>query len=323
MKTSAFTIVLFLAITGIGSAQDLGTQLSNVSGANLEKFLEPLTSGLGAGLNSGFYHSADLHNVLGFDIGVKLALVPMKGENKTYDFVLPPQITYNSQILSAGTHYPSVIKGEPTVVGSGTVVALKTTAAAGAIPAGTIIPIPIPGGFDISAVPMLVPQASIGLPMGLEVMARYMPATKLGDAGKANLFGFGIRHDLDQYIPLFPIDVAINFAMQTLNFTDMKDKKLLSAKTTAFGLEVSKSLVMFTLYGGFQIENSKFTIEPYDFTDPSTLSTAHFKGTDINGANKTRFLGGIRFLLAIINIHADYSFSKYPVATAGVGITFR
>jgi hypothetical protein len=51
--------------------------------------------------------------------------------------------------------------------------------------------------------------------------------------------------------------------------------------------------------------------------------TAQVNGFSIDGANKTRFLAGIRLLLAVINLHADYSFSKYPVATAGVGITFR
>lgn len=170
---------------------------------------------------------------------------------------------------------------------------------------------------------MLVPQASVGLPLNLEVMARFMPSTKLGDAGKANLFGFGIRHDLDHYIPFFPVDVAISFALQNFNFSDMNDSKLLSTSTTSFGLEVSKTLVLLTLYGGLQIESSKFSVEPYDIKDQSGATIGHFDGFDITGADKTRFLVGARFLLAIVNIHADYSISKYPVLTAGVGITFR
>ncbi len=314
IKTSALVLIVTF-MTSVGTAQDLGNQLSKISGTNIEDYLEPLTSGLGAGLNSGFYHSADLHSVLGFDIGVKFAYVPMKDANKTFEFVMPPSIIINSQTYVAGTDYPKTVS-EPTAVGSKTVSPLKTNS-------GISIPIPLPAGFDLPGVPMLVPQASVGLPLNLEVMARFMPSTKLGDAGKANLFGFGIRHDLDHYIPFFPVDVAISFALQNFNFSDMNDSKLLSTSTTSFGLEVSKTLVLLTLYGGLQIESSKFSVEPYDIKDQSGATIGHFDGFDITGADKTRFLVGARFLLAIVNIHADYSISKYPVLTAGVGITFR
>jgi hypothetical protein len=170
----------------------------------------------------------------------------------------------------------------------------------------------------------MMPQASIGLPLGLEVIGRFIPTVTLPeDAGKVNYFGFGIRHDLDQYIPLFPVDVAIHFMTQKLSLTDNADKKILSASGTAYGIEVSKSLVVLTLYGGYQLEKSTWDIEPYAFSDPETGTTVQLAGFSVEGKNKSRFHAGVRFLLLFINIHADYSFAKQPVLTAGVGISFR
>ncbi|MGY8989025.1 MAG: DUF6588 family protein, partial [Flavobacteriales bacterium] len=39
--------------------------------------------------------------------------------------------------------------------------------------------------------------------------------------------------------------------------------------------------------------------------------------------NEMRANIGLRFNLAIITLQADHTFSKYPVTTVGVGLTFR
>ena len=82
------------------SQNDFTTQLSKMLKANATNYLEPLASGLGAGLNSGLYHSADLHSVLGFDIGIKVGLAAVADEHKTFDFVLPSTI---GPCVSSGT----------------------------------------------------------------------------------------------------------------------------------------------------------------------------------------------------------------------------
>ncbi len=314
LRLSVFAILIACLFSSVGKSQDLGGQLSKISGTNVQGYLAPLVSGLGASLNSGLYYSADLHSVLGFDIGVKYMYAPMKSADKTFNFATPASIDVGGNTYHAGTDYPANIV-EPTVVGSKNTNPFTV--------GGVSAPTPLPGGFDRSNIPMLVPQASIGLPFNLEVMARFMPSTKLGDAGKLSMYGFGIRHDIDHYIPMFPIDVAVHFALQNFQFSDMGGNKLISTNATAFGLEASKSLVFLTLYAGVQIENSNFTIAPYDIKDQTGTVVGHFDGTSIKGADKARFLVGFRMLLTLINIHADYSFSKYPVLTAGVGISFR
>lgn len=321
LRTIIKAVGLTVIAWGLAVAQekDLTKQLSLMLETNAKGYLEPLASGLGAGLNSGFYHSADLHSILGFDIGVKVGMAMIKDENKTFNFVLPSNIKFGAATLVGGTDYDMNVPDAPTFMGgAGKEVKVKS----GRPLAGQTI-FTTPQGYNYSSLPLFAPQAAVGLPFGIEVIGRFMPSTNLKDAGKVNFIGFGLRHDIDQYIPFCPIDIAVHFMTQKVTVNDKSDKKVMSLSGTAFGAEISKSLILFTVYGGFQYEKSSLSLENYSYTDPATGLTAQVNGFSIDGANKTRFLAGIRLLLAVINLHADYSFSKYPVATAGVGITFR
>jgi hypothetical protein len=305
---------------------DLGKQLGKVAGQNAISYVAPLLSGLGADLNSGFYHSADLHDILGFDIGVKLSAALTTDEDKVFDFVLPDQIVYSGFTLRAGTDYDKVITGSPTALGEKSGVPVKVKQ--GRPLAGQTI-FTTPQGFNLKGVPLIVPQASVGLPLGIEVIGRFIPTVTVPPSsfgepvGKVNFIGFGVRHDIDQYIPLCPIDIAIHFMTQKLTVSDNNDNKILSGKGTAYGVEVSKGLALLTLYGGFQLEKSSWDVEPYKFSDPSTGTSVQVDGFSVEGKNKSRFHAGIRLLLLLINVHADYSFATQPVITAGVGITLR
>ncbi|MCX6134572.1 MAG: hypothetical protein NTU47_12220 [Ignavibacteriales bacterium] len=331
MKAKRFLMVtgfLLAFSAGLFAQEDLSTQLSKVASSNAVNYLSPLLSAWGADLNSGFYHSADLHDVLGFDIGLKAGAVLVKDDDRMFDFVLPSQISYTYQgvpfKLVAGVDYDNVIPGTPTALGdpSGKAVRVKSTSSFIPLRGQTIFT--TPRGFDVKYVPLLMPQASIGLPFGLEVVGRFVPNITLAqDMGKVNFIGFGVRHSLDQYVPMMPIDVAIHFMTQKLTISDMNDNKILGASGTAYGIEVSKSLVLFTLYGGYQIEKSSWTIEPYKYVDPSTTVSITAPGFTVDGQNTSRFHAGVRFLLLIVNVHADYSFAKQPVVAVGVGVSFR
>jgi hypothetical protein len=322
IRTTFLIVGISLTVASISMAQqnDLSTQLTKIIGANANNYLEPLASGLGAGLNSGIYHTADLHSVLGFDIGVKIGFATIADEHKTFDFVLPNQIKVGPNTFTAGTDYDQIITGSPTFAGAttGKPVVVKP----GRLGAGTTI-FTTPRGFDYSRLPLFAPQAAIGLPFGIEVIGRFLPSTNIGDAGKVNFAGFGLRYDIDQYIPFCPVNIAVHFMTQKVTIDDKSGNKIMSLSGTAFGAEVSKSLLLFTLYTGVQFESSSLTVESYNYTDPTTAVPAQINGFSLSGADKTRFLVGFRMLLAVINVNLDYSVSKYPVLTAGVGITFR
>lgn len=329
LRSSVVALIVLMCFGSRSVAQDdLGKQLSKVAGKNAVNYLTPLLSGWGADLNSGLYYSADLHSVLGFDIGLKASAVFVKDEDKAFDLTLPDQLTFKvgnvDYVAQAGRDYDKVILGTPTAVGAATGKELRVKTTSPLYPiAGNQVIFTTPPGYDLKYVRLLVPQASIGLPLGLEVIGRFVPPVSVGDAGKVNFIGFGLRHNIDQYIPLMPINISVHFMTQKLTLSDNDDKKLLSATGTAYGVEVSKSFALITLYGGFQLEKSTWDIEPYSFNNPESGGTIQIQGFSVEGKNKSRFHGGIRFLLLFVNIHADYSFSEHPVATAGVGISFR
>jgi hypothetical protein len=311
--------------------EDLGKQLSRVAGQNAVNYFSPVLSAWGADLNSGLYHSADLHDILGFDIGVKVGAVMVKDEDRVFDLVLPDQMSFSyggsRYTLNAGIDYDKVTAGAPTALGDpiGKAVTVRSTSALVPLRGQTIFT--SPRGYDMKIAPLLMPQASVGLPFGLEVIGRFVPNTTLAnDAGKVNFIGFGIRHSIDQYIPLCPIDIGIHFVTQKLTISDMNDQKIIGASGIAYGIEVSKSLVLFTVYGGYQIERSEWDVESYT-PDPSLTqfvgTPLKIDGLHIDGKNVSRTHVGVRLLLAFINIHADYSFATQPVIAAGIGISLR
>jgi hypothetical protein len=309
---------------------DLGKQLSKVASQNAINYVSPVLSAWGADLNSGLYHSADLHDILGFDVGLKVGAVIVKEEDRVFDLVLPNQMTFTyngiKYTLNAPADYDNVISGAPTALGdpNGKAVTIKSTSSLVPLRGQTIFT--SPGGFDMKFAALLMPQAAVGLPFGLEVIGRFVPNTTLpSNAGKVNFIGFGIRHSIDQYIPLCPIDISIHFMNQKLTISDMNDRRILGASGIAYGIEVSKSLALLTVYGGYQIEHSEWDVDAYSpdpsltqFTGPVTIDGFH-----VDGKNTSRLHAGVRLLLAVINIHADYSFATQPVIAAGVGISFR
>ena len=306
---------------GSASAQDLGEQLSKLGQSAAPKYVTPFFSGLGNSLNSAFYHSADLHDVLGFDVGVKLAFAGVEDADKTFTLDLPASITASGFTFTRGTHYPASVTTS-TAVGAKTGTDVKTTSANGPVPAGTTI-LQLPGGFDLPAVGVPMPQLALGLPFGLEVIGRFAPTISAGDAGKFSYSGFGLRYDVDQWLPLFPIDIAVHFATQKLNFKDKDDKDIFSASGTAYGVEVSKKLLFITLYGGFQLESSTISLADFVGYEPTSGATVTIPGFDVEGSNSSRVTVGVRMLLLIVNVHAEYSIASNPMLAVGVGLSIR
>jgi hypothetical protein len=93
----------------------------------------------------------------------------------------------------------------------------------------------------------------------------------------------------------------------------------------SYGVEVSKRLLFITLYGGFDIQSSSFTVAAIDGATQTSAGPVPFHVNEftVDGNNKSRAVVGLRLLLLIINVHAEYSFAKTPMATLGVGISLR
>jgi len=329
LQRAGVLIAVVAMFAGTARSQDLGTQLSQMGSEAAKGYTAPFLSGMGASLNTAFYHSADLHDILGFDVGIKIGMVSFTDEDKIYNFNMPGSISLNvpgfgTQTLVAGTHYPTTVEA-PTFIGDKSNVTVQTLAGAtiGGVPLPTQTVLLLPGGIDLPALPLPMPQAAIGLPFGLEVIGRFIPTISAGDAGKFNYTGFGLRYDVDQWLPLFPVDIAVHFATQSLNFKDGNDNDVFSASATAYGVEVSKKLIFITAYAGFQLESSTMSIADYTYTDAVTGATVPIQGFDVDGKNGSRITVGLRMLLLILNVHAEYSIASQPVIGIGAGLSIR
>src|SRR5450830_975184 len=108
-------------------ADDLGSSLSKLAGDNAKNYVGPLMKGWGADLNSAWFHSADVHDILGFDIQAKFGFAQLTDADKTYQFQMPATIsvTGNPFTLVAGTDYPATVTA-PTAAGATDPVVVKT-----------------------------------------------------------------------------------------------------------------------------------------------------------------------------------------------------
>jgi len=342
-------VVCIIAAHSFVLAQDLSAELSRVGTLNAKNYVTPIFNGFAADLNSGFYHSADLHGILGFDVGVKVGFSLITESDKKYDFITPDSIGIKNPInlaqniyLKAGSDYDAVVPGVPTAVGDKNtkfyVKMIKTTGATSEdimkqgiydsliAQHGSNNLFQVPNGFGLPAVPLPMPQAAIGLPFGLEVIIRFIPTVSAGTVGNFNYMGFGLRYDIDQLLRNSPVNIAVHFMTQKMNFKSKDDKDIFNASGAAYGVEVSKRFLFLTLYGGVQMERASCTLARIDgeFKTPDGTSTPFtVPETTFEGQNKFRATMGLRLLLAALNVHAEYGFAKTPVAAVGVGISFR
>jgi len=177
--------------------------------------------------------------------------------------------------------------------------------------------VPYPGGLDLTLIPLVVPQFRFGLPKGNELMVRYMPPLELSkDLGTLDFWGVGLKHSIDQWIPLFPLHVAVQGAYQSFTVGD-----LVSINSMAFNARASKKLLMLTLYGGLGWEETMLEAE-YTYTDEATNNQEDIS-FDIKGDNDIRMTVGLRWaVIPFVHVCADYTMSKYQIITLGFGAQF-
>ena len=335
-----FFIVIF-AITVVDrpahAQQDLSAQLSKVGSENYKNYLNPVFAGFSADVNSALYHSAKVQGLLGFEISVNHVSVWITDSDKKYDFISPDYIDIRNPYasgtvrLNRNTDYND-FAGAPTMAGDIQDRSVRLSPQSLYYYTyrnshnGSDVLFSIPRGYSIIAVPLIIPQFVIGLPFGLELIARYLPtmtAMNVGDAGKYNYLGYGIRYDIGQWLPFLPFEAAVHYGTQKMTFKSEDEKDIFTTKGSAYGIEVSRSLSLLTLYCGYQRENASIALHqmigsyktPDGMENPFTVPEWTF-----NGKNASRITLGISVSLLIAHVHAEYSFATTPVIAVGVGI---
>jgi len=308
MKKNILTILAVL--TGLSSFSQNATE----DGKKLIKaYISPLGNSLGAALNNGWYNTAKPHKLGGFDITVTANIVMIPNNAKIFN------ITESNENTFSG--------GEtPTILGSGDGVQVTYAGESSDMPKGLNIPI----------IPLPMLQGGIGLIKGTELDFRYMPELKIGSAGKVGLFGVGLKHDILQWIPIvdkIPIDISIQAGYTKLSSeiklidptATISPQANLDVSATTVNLILSKKLLMFTPYLGLGYNSTQTTFNVKGNYNVAGLAIDVSDLTEIDFGSNNNFRAniGFRFNITVLALQANYTFSEYPTATIGAGISLR
>jgi len=293
LKKLIFIVTIFGLLTGQAYSQ-LDDRFGKIDENDIISYVKPMVTTLGTGLNSGGFHSAKVAKIFGFSIGIKGMMIFIPNDQLTFDPKLP-------------TGYAS---GDP----SATIWGNK-----GGIYSGPFGFVTYPDGFNQTSVPFGVPQATIST-FGTELLVRFIPSVNINE-NEFNFLGIGVKHNISQWIPLIPLDVAVQVLYNKLEVTN-----LISSTNLAFNAHASKSFGVFTAYGGLQYESSNFKLDYKIKGDPASgnplLRVDRNISVDIDGDNTFRVVVGGALNLAFLTLSADYSLGSQSVFTGGLTFGF-
>jgi hypothetical protein len=279
------------------SGQEVEDALSAYTGENSTAYAQPLGDALEAGLNSGFYYSADIPK-MGFSLQIGLtamfALIP--DDARTY----PGSIQGNFQPSELRDSYEA-----PTIFGKGESVQLEGEG-------GTRYS--FPGGIELRSLPLAVPQVKIGGLLGTDLTLRYF-ATDLDETlGSLNFFGFGLRHSISQYLPdAFPLDLAVGYYSQSLSIDN-----LLETQTSLINAQASFRTGPLFAYTGLGYSTGDTQID-YAYDDGDIQEEIFI---DLEQTTNLRALLGVALQLGPLYLQTDYNLGNINVWNVGLGFSF-
>lgn len=311
-----FCLILLLSINLISYSQ---VQVNDVNDAQafLQEYLSPLGNGLGAITNNGWYNSAKPHRFLGFDATFTLSVLNITDENKSFD---PNSIT----------NFSSNSTSTPTILGRGDGATVNYKGEQFKLPNQSTL---------ISALALPNFNFGLGVFKKTELNGRFIPSYKynIGFFGKGeiSMWGLGFKHDLLQWIPIIgnaiPMSLSLQAGHTQLNsgLSILDQDVSIDVQATNFNIILSRKILMLTGYTsvGYNFSTTTFTAGE----DISNLDTFNLNELEISlpiemkfeNNNEFRANVGLRFNLAVIAIHANHTFSKYPVTTIGLGVSLR
>lgn len=342
------TRCLFLAALGLAllaapaSGQDLQETLGQVGEVYARAYVDPLADALGSDLNSGLFHTARVGNKrigLHFYLGVKASATFLAAKSQTFDLTytgtVPLDFDIGSETITLDVPATFTVTDAPSIFGAedpafATVrVAHDTTFST----LGLILPVrfdstlapreTIGGLLRTDVAPLMVPQAGIGTLLGTDLMVRWLPTITVTDVGSVGLFGFAVRHSINQYLPRLPVDLAIQAAWQKVRVNDASDLTVIDARTFAVNAAVSKRIGVLTLYGGIQTERSDIGFAyNFEVDDPDVDVQVIPVDFVVDGGGKTRGIFGMGLSLGPVLLNGDVSVGPTTVVSAGFGFAF-
>nr|WP_321451724.1 DUF6588 family protein [uncultured Carboxylicivirga sp.] len=329
-KNLIYSTLALLLFSGIANAQKnfpLDILKAGTHDANLiaQEYLRPYGEMLGVNLNSGWYNSAKVHKIGGFDITISGTYTTAPDSKKSFDLTalaLRELYEINGKEMAptmAGDKNQSVLFGlqsEQQVGTEYTQIELQ--------------------GSDLGTFITPMVQGAVGLPFHTEIMGRFMPRVEYGDYGQAYMWGLGVKHSLKEHIPFVKRLPFIE--LSALGAYTHFESKLGMTGTVGSGnfetlsnaytgrILIGANLPIVAFYSGIGYGNTRSN---FDLKGEFTVGSGGNQTNDSNPISMEFVSGnfdfnvGMRIRLAIFSLHADYSVGEYSVITGGVGVNFR
>lgn len=322
--TSATLLLLLSAtlyITAPAQAQnsdDLSEALGTIGENYAQNYTQPVTDALGAGLNAGLFRTAEVGGwglVPGIDVYVGISGMGVFTAGSADAFRLADDQIETEDGRTLIIEYPDAdlptAFGENESPGTADIIDQQTGMQVDQVS----LP---PSLISTPIAPLGVPQVGVGTVLGTDAQLRYLPETSISSYGSVSLFGLSVRHSLSQYIPLFPLQVAVQGTWQQLSLSGNQQEDVVDASGWALNAQVSKSLpvVPLTFYGGLQYEKFGVDID-YSFETPAGRSQISFHQ---EASNSVRALAGVSLKLALLRLNVDYAVSANNTVSAGIGL---
>ncbi len=314
MKKLKFILLIVIFYNSAYSQQNILQNNLNQGEKLIEAYFTPMAETFGAGLNNAWYNTAKPHSILGFDVTFSLntVIIPNSAEN----FMIGDNFdgVFTSSKADASTIFGSMNSTNMNYNPDNN------------LPSSSFS---MPGGLKTPILPLPMVQAGIGIFKKTSIDIRYMPMLNVGDNINVNLSGIGAKHDLLQWIPAvgnaIPMSLSVQAGYTNLN-TELKvaDQEVaLNTKATTFNLIASKKILMITGYAGVGYNYSNTTFSANPNFDLNGLSFDQELDISFESKKNLRTNIGIRLNIALMTIHADYTFADYPTASIGVGVSLR
>lgn len=356
----AMFAVLLFAMPARAQLGDLGEVIrTGTADANmlLEQYIRPYSNGLGANFNTGWSNTGGPRRVLGVDVRVSAAVALVPSADETFDL---SELMFSNPDLQIMPGSPSIT---PTAAGPDDLLTRAVIGQTFTNPATgleeTLYEFQMPNGTGFPYVPSPMVQVNLGLPMDFEIAARVLPAVSLPDDGELQLFGAGIKHGINSYIPggfLLPVDLAVQVGYTSLTLNVPLDVQPqggiyseyeasqwenqnveLNATALSANFLVGRNLPFLSVFAGagYQVSNNAIKATG---SYPVTVANVNYNPVtspfprvvqaiddpvdlDMEGENDIHFFGGFRFKLGFLALNATYTHAKYPVANVGIGLS--
>ncbi len=340
-----FVGVLTLTFTNHAKAQQTtvnGIEAILLAAADAEKltgaYINPAMTGLIYGMNNGWYHTAKVHKVLGFDISIGLNASIAPSKNELFRFA-DLGLTNTTSTSATGATVTGPNSLQVPVTFSGTIQGQNVTATFN-----------MPGGvkddLPLSAIPTPAVQFNVGLPWKVEGMLRLVPKVGSDDV-KGNLLGIGVKKEITSWFgPLekTPLHVSLLAAYTSMNVDyDIQRGSTIAGSNqeatfdlNAYTVEAIASLnfPFINIFGGFGYNSGNSDLKMkgrYDLQYNTGLPAPNNTVTQtVNDPLNLRFSAngfkttvGARISLGFFKIFGSYTLQEYNTLNAGIALSIR